>query len=235
MIDFNLMRDPQTGEDTLEVPVTGPWLLMCPLFNKGTAFTEEERSELGVRGLVPAHVNRIDDQVVRCYQAYQQKPTDLERHIYLRALQDRNETLFYRQLVQGNLRVRARPVLRNGPGFAVPILVDTGQLPGSRQYTIGPEFAMVLGSVTIQAEWTGQALTDAVESNQPQGTVFFHGGYVEALYFLTGEYQEYEKKEGVFGRVVPNNGTTSPQLKRCLRSVIFPRPRGPSLSTCAGD
>ena len=109
------------------------------------------------------------------------------------------------ELEEGVLRVRARPVLRNAPGFAVPILVDTGQIPGSRQYTIGPEFAMVLGSVTIQAEWTGQVLTDAVESNEPQGTVFFHGGYVEALYFLTGEYQEYQKKEGVFGRVVPNN------------------------------
>jgi malate dehydrogenase (oxaloacetate-decarboxylating) len=71
---------------------------MCPLFNKGTAFTEKERSELGVRGLVPAHVNLIGDQAARCYQAYRQKPTDLERHIYLRALQDRNETLFYRLL-----------------------------------------------------------------------------------------------------------------------------------------
>jgi malate dehydrogenase (oxaloacetate-decarboxylating) len=98
MIDFNLMRDPQTGEDTLDVPLTGPWLLLCPLFNKGTAFSEDERSTLGVRGLVPAHVNVIENQVARCYQAYQQKPTDLERHIYLRALQDRNETLFYRLL-----------------------------------------------------------------------------------------------------------------------------------------
>jgi phosphate-selective porin OprO/OprP len=39
----------------------------------------------------------------------------------------------------------------------------------------------------------------------PQGTVFYHGGYVEVLYFLTGEYQEYVKREGVFGRVVPLN------------------------------
>jgi malate dehydrogenase (oxaloacetate-decarboxylating) len=98
MIEFNLTRDAQTGEETLDVPVTGPWLVMWPLFNKGTAFTEEERSTLGLRGLVPAHVNAIDNQVARCYQAYRQKPTDLERHIYLRALQDRNETLFYRLL-----------------------------------------------------------------------------------------------------------------------------------------
>lgn len=101
-IDFNLTHDLQTGEDILEVPVTGSWLLMCPMFNKGTAFPDEERSALGLRGLVPPSVNTIENQVVRCYQAYQQKPTDLERHIYLRALQDRNETLFYR-LMQEHL------------------------------------------------------------------------------------------------------------------------------------
>src|SRR5262249_16071081 len=107
------------------------------------------------------------------------------------------------ELVQDQLRDRARPLLRNAPGFAVPVLADTGEVPGSRQYTIGPEFALVLGSLTVQAEWTGQFLTDAEPSGQPQGTVFYHGGYVQALYFLTGEHQEYEKREGVFGRVVP--------------------------------
>ena len=102
LIDFNLTSDLHTGEDILEVPVTGSWLLMCPMFNKGTAFPEEERSALGLRGLVPPSVNTMENQVARCYQAYQQKPTDLERHIYLRSLQDRNETLFYR-LMQEHL------------------------------------------------------------------------------------------------------------------------------------
>jgi len=65
---------------------------------------------------------------------------------------------------------------------------------------------MVLGPVTLQAEGAGQFLTQAVAPNgQPQGVVFYHGGYVEALYFLTGEHQEYLKREGVFGRVVPKH------------------------------
>jgi len=107
-------------------------------------------------------------------------------------------------LVQDDLRLRARPLLRNAPGFAAPILVDTGEIPGSRQYIFAPEFAMVLGPVTVQAEWAGQFLTDAFPTGgTPQGTVFYHGGYVEALYFLTGEHQEYVKRDGVFGRVVP--------------------------------
>ncbi len=110
------------------------------------------------------------------------------------------------ELVQDELRVRVRPELRNGPGFANPILVDTGNIPGSRQYTLAPEFAAVLGSWTFQAEWTAQFLTDATPTGSTnQGTVLFHGGYAELLYFLTGEHQEYDKADGAFGRVVPNH------------------------------
>jgi phosphate-selective porin OprO/OprP len=108
------------------------------------------------------------------------------------------------EIVQDELRVRARPLLRNAPGFAVPVLVDTGEVPGHQQFTIAPEFAMVLGPLTIQAEWTGQWLSNAVASNgEGQGTVFYHGGYVEALSFLTGEHRDYVRREGVFGRVIP--------------------------------
>jgi phosphate-selective porin OprO/OprP len=110
------------------------------------------------------------------------------------------------ELVEDKLRVRARPLLRNAPGFAVPVLVDTGEVPGNKQYTVAPEFAMVLGPLTVQAEFAGQFLTHATPTGgTDQGTVFYHGGYVEALYFLTGEHQEYVRREGVFGRVVPRN------------------------------
>src|SRR5579884_3949641 len=108
------------------------------------------------------------------------------------------------EIVQNRLRVRTRPLLRNAPGFAVPVLADTGEIPGSRQYTFAPELALVLGPVTVQAEYAGQFLTQAIAPNgENQGTTFYHGGYVEALCFLTGEHQEYVRREGVFGRVVP--------------------------------
>ena len=74
-------------------------LLDTPLLNKGTAFTEEERTLFGLLGLLPPHVETLDEQVVRAYEAYQRKDDDLERHIYLRALQDTNEILFYRLLL----------------------------------------------------------------------------------------------------------------------------------------
>ena len=73
------------------------------------------------------------------------------------------------------------------------MLVDTGEVPGSHQYIVAPEFAAVLGSWTVQAEWAGQFFTHAVPNNQPQGTVFYNGGYAEVLYFLTGEIQAYDK------------------------------------------
>ncbi len=74
----------------------GVRVLEDPLTNKGTAFSEEERSELGLRGLLPAVVETLEQQVRRRYQAYQEQPTDVARHINLRALQDTNEMLFYR-------------------------------------------------------------------------------------------------------------------------------------------
>jgi len=75
---------------------SGVRVLEDPLTNKGTAFSEEERLELGLRGLLPSVVETLEQQVRRRYQAYQEQPTDIARHINLRALQDTNETLFYR-------------------------------------------------------------------------------------------------------------------------------------------
>jgi len=74
-------------------------LLDTPLLNKGTAFTEEERTLFGLHGLLPPHVETLEEQVARAYEAYQLKDNDLERHICLRALQDNNEVLFYRLLL----------------------------------------------------------------------------------------------------------------------------------------
>src|SRR6266849_3841960 len=77
----------------------GTELLNRPGLNKGTAFTEDERSTLALQGLLPPQVESLEEQVVRAYEAYKRKKADLERHIYLRALQDTNEVLFYKLLL----------------------------------------------------------------------------------------------------------------------------------------
>ena len=79
--------------------LTGRERIDDPLLNKGTAFSEEERTRLGLHGLLPPHVESLEEQASRAWEAYGDKSTDLERHIYLRALQDTNETLFYRLIV----------------------------------------------------------------------------------------------------------------------------------------
>ena len=75
-------------------------LLDTPVWNKGTAFDGRERVALGLRGLLPPQVETLQEQLVRVYEAYKAKDTDLGRHIYLRQLQDSNETLFYRLMLE---------------------------------------------------------------------------------------------------------------------------------------
>nr|MBI3611895.1 NAD-dependent malic enzyme [Nitrospirota bacterium] len=99
MIEIQPTRDPKTGEETLGTTLTGQSLEEQPFLNKGLAFTFAERHELGLQGLLPPHEETLEVQLERAYQAYQQKVTDLERHIFLRALQDENETLFYALLL----------------------------------------------------------------------------------------------------------------------------------------
>ena len=77
----------------------GMELLNSQMLNKGTAFTVEERASLGLHGLLPPQVETLDEQVIRAYGAFKRKDDDLERHIYLRALEDANEVLFYRLLL----------------------------------------------------------------------------------------------------------------------------------------
>jgi malate dehydrogenase (oxaloacetate-decarboxylating)(NADP+) len=80
--------------------VRGEAILQDPTLNKGTAFSEEERDALGIRGLLPPRVFSEEEQLVRVMSNYRRKTSDLERYIFLIALQDRNETLFYRALME---------------------------------------------------------------------------------------------------------------------------------------
>ena len=78
---------------------TGMDLLDRPLLNKGTAFSQDERAQFGLDGLLPPLVETLEEQAARAYEAYKRKDDDLERHIYLRALQDTNEVLFYKLMI----------------------------------------------------------------------------------------------------------------------------------------
>jgi malate dehydrogenase (oxaloacetate-decarboxylating)(NADP+) len=74
-------------------------LLHEPSLNKGTAFTDAERDTLGVRGLLPPRVSDLETQVNRILENFRNKPNDLEKYIFMMALQNRNQTLFYRSVI----------------------------------------------------------------------------------------------------------------------------------------
>ncbi len=78
---------------------TGASLLRDPVFNKDGAFTEEERAILGLRGLLPARVQTMEEQVMRTLENLRRKPNDIEKYLFMIGIQDRNKTLFYRVVI----------------------------------------------------------------------------------------------------------------------------------------
>jgi malate dehydrogenase (oxaloacetate-decarboxylating) len=96
---FEERVDPASGERYWEIYSRGETLQENPLLNKGTCFTAEERYALGLRGLLPPGVATEEEQRARAYENYQRAGDDVGRYLFLAALQDRNETLFYRLLL----------------------------------------------------------------------------------------------------------------------------------------
>jgi malate dehydrogenase (oxaloacetate-decarboxylating) len=93
---FEERRDSKTGERYMAVARRGAALKDDPLLNKGTCFTLEERDNLGLRGIIPPAISTQLEQEERAYDNYRKAPDDIGRYLFLASLQDRNETLFYR-------------------------------------------------------------------------------------------------------------------------------------------
>ena len=93
-MDFCKQTDEQ-GKTTLKVTLSDFALMTNPLLNKGMAFSEQERHDFSLHGLIPPHYATLAEQPARSYQAFSSKDSPIEKYIYLRDLQDSNETLFY--------------------------------------------------------------------------------------------------------------------------------------------
>ena len=98
MRNYHLVNGRSNGHRRIEPMSNGTALLNDPMLNRDTAFTKQERSQLGLVGLLPSTVSSLDEQAKRAYAEYQEQPTDLAKNIFMTALQDRNEVLFYRLL-----------------------------------------------------------------------------------------------------------------------------------------
>jgi malate dehydrogenase (oxaloacetate-decarboxylating)(NADP+) len=93
---MNRRDEPSDAPRSGREPALGVALLHDPALNKGTAFTDDERDRLHLRGLLPPRVLGLEQQLQKVLESFRSKPSDLERYIYLISLQDRNERLFYR-------------------------------------------------------------------------------------------------------------------------------------------
>jgi len=93
---YRIHRRPGGKPWLAEVSAAGHALRQDSILNKGTAFPPEERQRFGLRGIIPPRPATIDDQLARVKENYERRETDIDRYLYLVALQDRNETLFYR-------------------------------------------------------------------------------------------------------------------------------------------
>lgn len=98
-MDYEFAKD-ENGKPYLKVALTDYSLILNPLLNKGMAFSADEREAFHLWGLLPPSQINLSVQRKRSYEACQMKPNDLEKYIYLRDLQDSNETLFYSLLTE---------------------------------------------------------------------------------------------------------------------------------------
>ena len=96
MNKFLIQMDPVTGERYINVPFKGRMLVEHPIYNKGSAFSQEEREQLDLHGILPEHVSTMEQQLSRTYENFSKKANPVEKFIFLLGLLDRNETLFYR-------------------------------------------------------------------------------------------------------------------------------------------
>jgi phosphate-selective porin OprO/OprP len=110
----------------------------------------------------------------------------------------------HRDLADGSARFRVRDSVRGAPAPLLNTLADTGTFPGGSQDLVILESALVLGPLSIQAEYAASMVNNASVGGGAVADVFFQGCYVEALYFLTGEHRNYNRKRGAFDRVIPH-------------------------------
>jgi malate dehydrogenase (oxaloacetate-decarboxylating) len=98
VVSAGVKRNFQEDDGSYRTTARGVEVLETPLLNKGTAFTHRERIELGIEELLPSAVLTLDQQAMRAYSQLRAQPGDLLKNVYLEALHDRNEVLFYRLL-----------------------------------------------------------------------------------------------------------------------------------------
>ena len=115
MACYRVCKDGLTGETIYETPIKGRLILEHPMLNKDAAFTKEERIELGLVGLLPFELTTLENQVKETRAAYLEKTLLAEKQFFLWTLYERNETLFYRFVLDHFEEML--PLIKRGPNL----------------------------------------------------------------------------------------------------------------------
>ena len=94
----------------LECSLTGTALLNYPYFNKGSAFTKEERRDFGLSGLLPPSIQTLEQQVQRAYEQYSTRPDDLAKNTFLTSMKEQNEVLYFKVGPLRTTRTGKKPI-----------------------------------------------------------------------------------------------------------------------------
>jgi malate dehydrogenase (oxaloacetate-decarboxylating) len=128
-MDSSSSAESSAKAEVVETRLSGYDLLLHPGLNKGTAFTEEERDAFALHGLLPPHVDTLDEQLERRMKAFDSQTSSFERYTFMRDLQDLNEMLFYALITPERREVSADCVIRRRWAKAVNALVKRGVRP----------------------------------------------------------------------------------------------------------
>jgi len=140
----------ENGKAYVQVAVRGAMLLRLPETNKGTAFTEQERRDLGLDGFLPPQVVDIDIQIERLYRNFSRQPDAISKHQFLRALQERSEVLFY-ALLERHL-VEMAPIIYT-PTIGLAVQQFSNLYTTSRGLTLAPKTIGRVEQILEQHPW----------------------------------------------------------------------------------
>ncbi len=160
--DYFDIKTTDTGEQITEVYIKGNLLLRQESINKGTAFTKEERNTLGLNGLLPTHVNTLEQQLKRVYRGFQRENSPLAKYQYLRSLQDRSEILFY-ALVSVHLEEMLPIIYTPTVGEAVKEFSHRYQSP--RGLSFSPDNIQYAHSIIKHSAWNDIRMIVATDSS----------------------------------------------------------------------
>jgi malate dehydrogenase (oxaloacetate-decarboxylating) len=158
---FDVVRD-ATGRELLQVYVDGIELLRLTMTNKGTAFTQEERRALRIDGLLPPAVSTLESQVAVALASLRRREKDLDKYVFLRALQERHEVLFY-ALLERNLKELLPIVYTPTVGEAVQTFSQNYQYP--RGLSFSPLNIDRAGEVCQNYPWDDVRMIVATDSS----------------------------------------------------------------------